>query len=133
MTRPTRSLICAAALPRAGALSGCWRIHRDVGECACDGWLARPRDGDGPPRRTATVEEAGSDRAEEATTIDALLDQLPPRDRVVVELRFRHELLQREIGELLGISQMQVSRILARSIATLHELADAPGGPAAAT
>jgi RNA polymerase sigma-B factor len=84
-----------------------------------------PRDGEAPPRRTATVEETGYEHAEDATMVDSLLEQLPPRERVVVELRFRHELFQREIAELLGVSQMQVSRILARSIARLHELADA--------
>jgi RNA polymerase sigma-B factor len=51
---------------------------------------------------------------------------LAARDRVVVELRFRHELLQQEIADLLGISQMQVSRILTRSVQTLREFADEP-------
>jgi RNA polymerase sigma-B factor len=78
------------------------------------------------------AEEAGYGRAEDATMVDALLDHLAPRDRVIVELRFSDELLQREIAELLGISQMQVSRILTRSIATLRELAEMPPKLAAA-
>ena len=41
--------------------------------------------------------------------------------RAIVTLRFRDELLQREIADLLGISQMQVSRVLAKAIATLQE------------
>lgn len=48
----------------------------------------------------------------------ALVDvvaNLPERDRRVLTLRFVDELSQREIGECLGVSQMQVSRIL-RSI-----------------
>lgn len=48
----------------------------------------------------------------------ALVDvvrELPERDRRVLGLRFVEELSQREIGECLGVSQMQVSRIL-RSI-----------------
>jgi RNA polymerase sigma-B factor len=90
------------------------------------------RDGDGPPRNTAAVEEAGYGLAEDAATVDVLLDHLPLRDRLVVELRFRHELTQREIAELVGISQMQVSRVLTRSITTLREFAEAPAGLAAA-
>jgi DNA-directed RNA polymerase specialized sigma subunit len=34
---------------------------------------------------------------------------------VILTLRFREDLLQREIGSLLGISQMQVSRSLAKA------------------
>lgn len=44
-----------------------------------------------------------------------VVQQLPERDRRVLGLRFVDELSQREIGECLGVSQMQVSRIL-RSI-----------------
>jgi RNA polymerase sigma-B factor len=87
-----------------------------------------PRDEEGASRRAPAVEEAGYERAEDAIAVDALLAQLPARDRVVVELRFRHELLQREIAALLGTSQMQVSRIIMRSLKTLRELADEPRG-----
>ena len=44
-----------------------------------------------------------------------VVSTLPERDRRVLNLRFVDELSQREIGECLGVSQMQVSRIL-RSI-----------------
>ena len=40
-------------------------------------------------------------------------------------LRFVHDLTQTEIAEQIGVSQMQISRILRRSIARLGELADA--------
>jgi len=49
----------------------------------------------------------------------------------VVELRFTHELLQREIADLVGISQMQVSRILAASVEKLRAAAETPADPAA--
>ena len=39
---------------------------------------------------------------------------------VALRLRFREDLMQREIAERLGISQMQVSRLIARSLATLR-------------
>jgi RNA polymerase sigma-B factor len=38
----------------------------------------------------------------------------------VLDLRFREDLMQREIADRLGISQMQVSRLIARSLATLR-------------
>jgi RNA polymerase sigma-B factor len=70
------------------------------------------------------VEEHGFASVEDAVAIDSLLELLPDRDRIIVKLRFREDLLQREIAELLGISQMQVSRVLTRSIAALRQYAE---------
>jgi RNA polymerase sigma-B factor len=55
-----------------------------------------------------------------------MLDMLPTRERTILKLRFEDELTQREIGELLGISQMQVSRLIRRSMATLQADAAQP-------
>jgi RNA polymerase sigma-B factor len=85
----------------------------------------KPRDGeDEPARVVAAVEERGFRQVEDTIEVDALLARLPERERAVVLLRFRGDLLQREIADLLGISQMQVSRLLARAIAALPEIAD---------
>ncbi len=46
---------------------------------------------------------------------------LEPREREVLRLRFGQDLSQHEIGEQLGVSQMQVSRILRRAMAKLLE------------
>jgi RNA polymerase sigma-B factor len=48
---------------------------------------------------------------------------LPHRERTVVVLRFRDDLLQTEIAERVGVSQMQVSRILSTAIGRLQEAA----------
>jgi RNA polymerase sigma-B factor len=85
----------------------------------------RREDAGEPPQDLAVTEEQGFAEVEDAVAVDSLLDRLPARDRLIVELRFRDDMLQREIAGLLGISQMQVSRVLARSIATLRELAAA--------
>ena len=57
-----------------------------------------------------------------------LLDALSERDRRIIALRFIDELTQAEIGQTLGISQMHVSRLLARSLATLRDQMIADGG-----
>ena len=57
-----------------------------------------------------------------------LLDALSERDRRIIALRFIDELTQAEIGLTLGISQMHVSRLLARSLATLRDQMIADGG-----
>jgi len=83
----------------------------------------RARDGEELHPVMAASEDDGYEHVEDAAAVDSLLDRLPERDRFVVELRFRHDLLQREIADVVGLSQMQVSRILAHSLATLQELA----------
>ena len=51
-----------------------------------------------------------------------MLGCLTPRERDVVRLRFEHDLTQTMIAEEVGISQMQVSRILRRSLDRLREV-----------
>jgi RNA polymerase sigma-B factor len=81
------------------------------------------RDGQEMPRPVAIVEESGYERVEEEDAVASLLSRLPERDRRVVELRFGHDLLQREIADIVGLSQMQVSRILAHSLTRLRDAA----------
>ena len=45
----------------------------------------------------------------------------------MLQLRFVEDLTQTEIAERVGISQMQVSRLLRRSLEQLRALTDAPG------
>jgi len=47
---------------------------------------------------------------------------LPERERSILYLRFIDDLTQREIGEQLGMSQMHVSRLLARALKNLRTL-----------
>jgi RNA polymerase sigma-B factor len=64
-------------------------------------------------------------RAEERTALEQLGQVLSDRDWEVVRLRFQEDLLQREIAERVGVSQMQVSRILRDAIRRLQAAADA--------
>ncbi len=58
--------------------------------------------------------------------------QLTERERGVLVLRFVADRTQTQIAEQIGVSQMQVSRILRKSLGQLAELvADAPDAPAA--
>jgi RNA polymerase sigma-B factor len=58
-------------------------------------------------------------RVEDRLDLGARLDRLDARSRRVVVLRFGLELSQREIAARLGISQMQVSRLLRSGLAEL--------------
>jgi RNA polymerase sigma-B factor len=82
-------------------------------------------DGDGDSYR----ERLGShderyELIEYEASIEPVLRALPSRERLILHLRFKHDLTQFEIGELLGISQMHVSRLLRRSLARLRAVAD---------
>jgi RNA polymerase sigma-B factor len=64
-----------------------------------------------------------------ASLVDAVR-RLPMLDRRVFMLRFRGELTQSEIAEQVGVSQMQVSRILRRVTEELRGWMDPEGAPA---
>jgi RNA polymerase sigma-B factor len=64
-------------------------------------------------------EEAGLARVEASLELRYLLEPLAPRERTIMRLRFEDELTQAEIGRLVGLSQMQVSRVIRRCIAEL--------------
>jgi RNA polymerase sigma-B factor len=65
-------------------------------------------------------EDGGFRRAEERATLEPLLARISTRERVVLELRFGQDLTQAEIGERIGVSQMQVSRLIRQAIARLR-------------
>ena len=54
-------------------------------------------------------------------SLKPLLDQLSPREKRILLLRFFGNLTQSQIATDLGISQMHVSRLLARTLAQLRE------------
>jgi len=58
-----------------------------------------------------------------------LLEQLPEREQRIVYLRFFEGLTQAEIADRVGLSQMHVSRLLARSLDALAAGADRGWGP----
>ena len=61
-------------------------------------------------------------RASEARTLlEPVVRRLSDRDRRVLFLRFFEDWTQKEIGEDIGVSQMQVSRTLSRLLATMRD------------
>jgi RNA polymerase sigma-B factor len=57
-------------------------------------------------------------------TIFAAAKHLPAREREILYLRFGEDLTQSQIAERVGVSQMQVSRLLRRSLQRLRDLTD---------
>jgi RNA polymerase sigma-B factor len=54
-------------------------------------------------------------------SLKPLLDRLPPREKTILMLRFFGNMTQSQIAADMGISQMHVSRLLARTLAQLRE------------
>lgn len=57
---------------------------------------------------------------EDFQALAPLLERLDGRERRIIEMRFGQEMTQAEIGDELGVSQMHVSRLLARTLTRLR-------------
>jgi RNA polymerase sigma-B factor len=77
-------------------------------------------DDDEPGRQPVGQEDSGYAEVEHAADLDRLLSRLSEREQLVLRLRFQEDLVQREIGERMGISQMHVSRLITNAINTLQ-------------
>jgi RNA polymerase sigma-B factor len=67
------------------------------------------------------VEDPGYHLVDEAATVERLMMVLSDREREVLRLRFAEDLTQTEISRIVGVSQMQVSRIIRQALRTLRE------------
>ncbi len=65
--------------------------------------------------------DTGLERIENREALRPLLEGLPERERTVLVLRFFESMTQTQIAERVGISQMHVSRLLAKSLARLRD------------
>jgi RNA polymerase sigma-B factor len=95
----------AAAAYRAGSLDAPRSAQGEEGETVADG---------------LPDEERGYLRAEQRATLEPLLARISERERIVLQLRFGEDLMQAEIGERIGVSQMQVSRLIRQALARLR-------------
>ncbi|WP_330242362.1 RNA polymerase sigma factor SigF [Streptomyces sp. NBC_00525] len=64
--------------------------------------------------------DPGMETVENLHTLAPLLEKLDGRERRIVQMRFGEEMTQAQIGAELGVSQMHVSRLLARIVKRLR-------------
>jgi RNA polymerase sigma-B factor len=79
----------------------------------------------GEDRDMSLADAIGADDPEMARTemrvlLDGAMDVLSARDREVLRLRFEEDLTQTEISSRIGVSQMQISRIIRQSLVRLR-------------
>lgn len=80
------------------------------------------RDPAGPPLAETLTDDSEDpyDRVVTLISLRAAMEDLDDRERQILSLRFTGDLTQRQIGERIGVSQMQVSRILSAVCARLR-------------
>ena len=76
---------------------------------------------DNDPMDTIGAEDEEFDRSEDRVTLSPALQRLPEREREILRMRFEEGLPQTQIAERVGLSQMHVSRLIRRSLATMRE------------
>lgn len=73
------------------------------------------------------TEDSDLNMTDDRLVIEDALEDLSPREREVIELRFREGMTQIEMAERLGISQVQVSRLLRRTLKKIQDKIDPEG------
>ena len=119
--------------PTAGELSRVLDVPREeIIECLVAGDAYRldsldaplGADGSGKPRLVADAVGGIDPQIEHITNreaVRAIVDALPERERQVLHMRFFESMTQSQIAERIGVSQMQVSRILAHTLRCLRD------------
>ena len=114
-------------------------LRRTLYNLAADGWRRRGR-WRGRLAEFRSQARAAGTGTEDVAVVDLrdalvrLLQQLPPRQRAVVVLRYWEQRTEAETAELLGCTAGTVKSAAARGLRRLRELAgpeaEPPGGPA---
>jgi RNA polymerase sigma-B factor len=82
-----------------------------------------------PTARALGQEDTRLRAVERGLLVKTLLDRLGTRERTIMRLRFFDELTQGEIAARVGLSQMQVSRLIRHTLEHLRVLAAEPRDP----
>ena len=83
-------------------------IHRETGE-------------EGFTLENVLTDTESEDRLVERIALRQAISELPERERTVIQLRYYHGLTQDRVAKVLGVSQVQVSRIEKKAIQALRE------------
>ncbi|WP_433165132.1 SigB/SigF/SigG family RNA polymerase sigma factor [Kribbella sp. CA-247076] len=96
--------------------------------------LDRPVDDESAANLADTIadtDDSSFERTEAVAVLEPVLSELAPRERRILELRFIEGHTQADIGAEIGVSQMQVSRLLRSILDRLRERIEPPTAAAA--
>ena len=92
--------------------------------------LDAPPDGEsGSWADTVADEDTSLSSTPDRLALEGMLSRLPERERRILAMRFFADTTQSEIGAEIGVTQMQVSRLLSRALRRLREELEADGEP----
>ena len=118
-TPPTVAQIAEHAGVDVEAVVEAREAHRALHADSLDQPRRGGEDDDGSLIDTIGARDPEIRRAFDRVALDALLETLDERERLIVQLYYQHELTQTEIGERLGYSQMHISRLLRGAVQQL--------------
>ena len=73
------------------------------------------------------VDDEALEHVEIRESVKPLLENLPPREKRILLLRFFKNMTQSQIAEEIGVSQMHVSRLLSRTLEQLRQSLESEG------
>ena len=132
-TNTVRLLVCACLFGIAAVV---------VAEEACrDGMCPLPKPGEAAELAVSPTESLQRETGEDGFTLESTLgdegqeerlldrvwlrqamERLPERERQIIALRYFHDLTQEKCAAIVGVSQVQVSRLERRAMASLREM-----------
>jgi RNA polymerase sigma-B factor len=142
----TQSLLLGAGIPADGRGETVPEVsarlgidQRDVDDalqaqgCFTPTSLDAPAHEDGLPMANTLVHDdfTDFDAVEARSVLRTLTLEMTPRERLVLYLRFFEERTQAEIGDEIGVTQMQVSRILTRVLDRMRKRLETDHGDVA--
>jgi RNA polymerase sigma-B factor len=71
-------------------------------------------------------EDPAYDVVEYGASLAPAMRTLPPRERLILHLRFVEDMTQSQIADKIGVSQMHVSRLIRKALETVREAAGSP-------
>ena len=97
---------------------------QEVDECLLAIQISTPKNWDDadPVVGRDSTPEAVLEKREQIQMLATAIENLPERDRLVVQMYYHDELRLKEIGTILGISESRVSRVLANAELQLREM-----------
>ena len=97
---------------------------QEVDECLLAMQISTPKHWDetDPVVGSESTPEAVLEKREQIQMLATAIEDLPERDRLVVQMYYHDELRLKEIGTILGISESRVSRVLANAELQLREM-----------
>ena len=122
---PTVAELCARTELTEEEVLDALHAARAASASSLDAPVSQQDDAGGSLGERLGGDDDGYEMAEQRVLLEGLLRGVSPRDREILHMRYFEDMTQAEIGEVFGVSQMQVSRLVRNSIERMQIVAEA--------